>query len=176
MKKETFESMKRALEVLQAYGQKTFSTGKKVMRLQEAIRKIEAIDDKKIVDETLSHFRTNFSTLPKSIRGEAKKRFCAACYDSIIRKGKYYFINAADGSIKVNSVLTTIRKTDDEDLSIIIANFVDDDFSKYEAQKTEAEAKAETEAEAKAKNAIIEISDLEPEVAEAVAWMDAFAA
>lgn len=136
MKTEKFNAMKRENEVLNAYGKQTFANGKKQMKLNAAIDAIENTSDVDIVTFTLNHFRSSFNLLDKSIKGEAKKRFCAACYDAIKRNGIIYFFNV-DGTINANRVVNSIRSNDDKELAILVSNMISGEFERYEERKNE---------------------------------------
>lgn len=140
MKNEKLNSMRNEAEIIASFGVATFANGKKSMKLESALNKIQNTTDKDIVTAALNQFRPAFNVFDKAVRGEAKKRFCAVCYDVVRRNGVLYYLNSGDGSINANRVLTSIKKSDDADLAQLIANFNGGAFDAYQAQK-EAETR-----------------------------------
>ena len=129
MKQTQLDNMKKALEVLNVFAPRTNANAKKVVRLQSAIEKIEAWDEKGIVDAALKDVRPAFDVLPREVKGIAKKQFCNAVYDAIDNRGVLYFIDV-NGNCKLSACISAIRARDNEDLFKVLRNYMLQDAAK----------------------------------------------
>jgi len=142
MKTTQFENMKKAVEVLAAFGDaKSVTQVKKYMHLTSAIAKIEGTTQKQVVDKVLNTYKPLFNELPKDIKGAAKKAFCAAVYHVLSNNGTL-FVFDMNGNIIANRVLRSIKRSDNADLFTLLGNL----FSQAEAlEAAQQVAQAKTE-------------------------------
>lgn len=141
MKNETLNNMKKAAEILAAFGDKKNAAQlKKYMHLSSVINKIEATTQKQIVDDILNTYRPLFNELPKDVKGVAKKAFCAAVYQVLSNNGTLFMFDM-NGNIVANRVLRSIKRSDNADLFALLGNL----FSQAEALEA-AQAKAQAKA------------------------------
>lgn len=143
MKTTQFESMKRKAEVISVYAKQNAAAAKTLLKLQGAIDKIESTTERDIVSHTLDYVRTSFNSLPKELKRDAKLQFTAACYESIDRRGKLYFMDI-NGNIVVTRVISSISYKDNKDLFVILSNLLQD-AAKGNIEAAEAAEAAEAE-------------------------------
>lgn len=142
MKATQFENMKKAAEVLAAFGDaKSTSQVKKYMHISSVIMKIENTTQKTVVNSVLNAYRPLFNELPNDIKGLAKKAFCAACNEILSENGTL-FVFDMNGNIIANRVLRSIKKSQNADLFTLLGNL----FSQAAALE-EAQAKAQAKAD-----------------------------
>lgn len=142
MKTETFTNMKKAAEVLAAFGDaKSATQVKKYMHLSSVIAKVETATQKQVVDKVLNTYRPLFDELPKDIKGVAKKAFCAAVYNVLSNNGTL-FVFDMNGNVIPNRVLRSIKRSENADLFLLLGNL----FTQAEALEA-AQAKAQTKVE-----------------------------
>lgn len=142
MKTETLNNMKKAVEVLAAFGDKKSAAQlKKYMHLSSVVNTIENTTQKQIVDNVLNTYRPLFNELPKEIKGVAKKAFCAAVNEVLTINGTL-FVFDMNGNVISNRVLRSIKRSDNADLFTLLGNL----FSQAEALEA-AQAKAQAKSE-----------------------------
>lgn len=144
MKTETFNNIKKAAEVLAAFGDaKSAAQVKKYMHLSSVITKVETTTQKQVANQVLNTYRPLFNELPKDIKGTAKKAFYAAVYNVLSNNGTL-FVFDINGNVIPNRVLRFIKKNDNADLFTMLGNL----FSQaeaLEAAQQAAQAKAESD-------------------------------
>lgn len=154
MKTTQFENMKKAAEVLAAFGDnKSTAQVKRYMALEAAIVKIEGTTQKQVVTKVLDTYRSIFNELPKEVRGFAKKEFCAAISEVLSENGTL-FVFDMNGNIIPNRVLRSIKRADNADLFTLLGNL----FSQAEALEA-AQAQAQAQAEDDKLNAYLSAMD-----------------
>lgn len=160
MKTTQFESMKAKAEIIAVFAKQNAAAAKTLLKLQGAIEKIESTTESDIVSSALDYVRTSLNTLPKELKRDAKLQFTAACYESIDKRGKLYFMDV-NGNIAVTRVISSISYKDNKDLFVILSNLLQD------AAKGNIEAAEAAEAaEAEEQRNIAYLSVLEEEIAQ----------
>ena len=145
MKKTQLENMKKAAEVLAAFGNaKSASQIKKYMALESALTKIETTSQKQVVDAVLAAYKPVFKQLPKAVRGTAMKEFCAAVGEVLTANGTLFAFDMA-GNIVAKRVVARIGKKGNEELFTLLGNLFAS--AEFEAAQQRAEAKAAEERE-----------------------------
>ena len=151
MKKSQFENMKKAAEVLAAFGDaKNAAQVKKYMAIEAAIKKIEGTTQKEVVDAVLSTYKPVLKQLPKEIRGNAMKAFCAAVNEILSANGTLFVFDMC-GNIVSKRVVTRINKRGNEDLFTLLSNLFNSEeleAAQLKAQKEEEEERLEAYLEA----------------------------
>ena len=143
MKTHQFENMKKAAEILAAFGDgKSAAQVKKYMALETAITKIEGTTQKEVVDAVLSDYKPVLKQLPKEIRGHAMKAFCAAVNEVLSTNGTLFAFDMA-GNVVAKRVVTRINKRGNEDLFTLLGNLFA--CEELEAAQQKAQQKKEEE-------------------------------
>lgn len=151
MKNDTFINMKKAAEVLAAFGNSQSAAQlKKYMALTSAISKIEGATQKSIVDAVLKEYRPVLKQLPKEIRGHAMKAFCAAVSEVLSVNGTL-FVFDMNGNVVAKRAVQRISKHGNEDLFALLANLfasAELEASQERASQKKEEARVEAYLEA----------------------------
>lgn len=141
MKATQFENMKKAAEILAAFGDgKSAAQVKKYMALEAAITKIEGTTQKAVVDAVLKEYKTIFKQLPKEIRGLTMKAFCAAVNEVLSNNGTLFIFDIS-GNIVSRRAITKINKRGNEELFVLLCNLFESET--LEAAQKRAEEKSE---------------------------------
>lgn len=136
MKTTQLNNMKKAAEVLAAFGDNKSATQvKKYMALTAAIEKIENTTQKDVVDEVLLAYKPVLKQLPKAIRGNAMKAFCAAVNEVISIHGTLFVFDMA-GNIVHKRAVAKISKKGNEELFALLSNL----FACEELEKAQQKA------------------------------------
>ena len=150
MKKQQLNNMKKAAEVLSAFGNgKNAAQVKRYMALEAAIQKIEGTTQKAVVDAVLKEYKTVLKNLPKDIRGHAMKAFCAAVREVLTANGTLFVFDMA-GNVVAKRAVSLISKKGNEELFTLLGNL----FSSAEPEA--AQKKAENKKEAERMDAYLE--------------------
>ena len=150
MKKTQLENMKKAAEILAAFGDaKGVNQIKRYMALEASITKIENTSQKAVVDAVLKEYKPIFKQLPKEIRGHAMKAFCAAVNEVLSINGTLFVFDMC-GNIVSKRAVTKISKRGNEDLFVLLGNL----FASAELE--EAQKKAESKKEEERAEAYLE--------------------
>lgn len=145
MKTTQFENMKKAAEVLAAFGDnKSTSQIKRYMALEAAIAKIEGTTQKAVVDKVLNDYKPVLKQLPKEIRGHAMKAFCAAVNEILTINGTLFVFDMS-GNIVSKRVVAKISKRDNEDLFVLLGNLFECEALKEAQQRAEQKKNEERE-------------------------------
>ena len=124
MKKTQLDNMKKAAEVLAAFGNnKNTAQVKKYMALQAALAKIEGATQKSVVDAVLANYKPVLKQLPKEIRGHAMKAFCAAVNEVLSTNGTLFVFDMA-GNIVAKRAVLKITKKGNEELFTLLSNLI----------------------------------------------------
>ena len=143
MKATQFENMKKAAEILAAFGDgKNAAQVKKYMALETAIAKIENATQKSVIDAVLKEYKPILKTLPKEVRGNAMKAFCAAVNEVLSNNGTLFMFDMC-GNIVAKRAVTKISKRGNEELFVLLGNLFECDA--LEASQKKAESKKEEE-------------------------------
>lgn len=157
MKTTQFESMKSKAEVFAVFAKQNASAAKTLLKLQGAIDKIESTTERDIVSYALDYVRTSFNSLPKDLKRDAKLQFTAACYESIDKRGKLYFMDI-NGNVSINRVISSISYKYNKDLFVLLSNLLQD---AAKGNIEAAEAAEAAEAEEQRNNAYLSVLDEE---------------
>ena len=143
MKTSQLENMKKAAEVLAAFGDgKSTAQLKKYMALESAINKIESTTQKDVVDAVLATYKPVLKQLPKEIRGHAMKAFCASVNEVLSFNGTLFAFDMA-GNIVAKRIVTLMPKRGNEELFILLSNLIATE--ELEAAQQRAQQKKDNE-------------------------------
>lgn len=151
MKATQFENMKKAVEVLAAFGDaKSVNQIKRYMALEASITKIENTSQKAVVDAVLKEYKPIFKQLPKEIRGHAMKAFCAAVNEVLSTDGTLFVFDMC-GNVVAKRALTKINKRGNEELFVLLSNLFESEAleavqKRVEEKREEARMEAYLEA------------------------------
>lgn len=153
MKTTQLENMKKAAEVLAAFGDsQSVPQLKKYMALTTAITKIESATQKSIVDAVLKEYKPVFKTLPKEIRGHAMKAFCAAVNEVLTLNGTLFLFDMC-GNVVAKRAVQRIRKYGNEELFVLLSNlFSSAELEAAQLRATQKKEEARMEAYLEAMN------------------------
>ena len=158
MKIEKFNQIKKAAEVNAAFAPATTGNVKKQVNYEAIIKRIESLTTESVTNQVLDYYRPIFGLLPRNIKGAAKKAFCDAIRNSMTYQDGFLFAVDDNGNVIPKRVLAKVTKKGNEDLFKLLSNLL-----------TSPTATATNEATATAE--AVNIDDLDPVTAEAVAWM-----
>ena len=158
MKIEKFNQIKKAAEVNAAFAPATTGNVKKQVNYEAIIKRIESLTTESVTNQVLDYYRPIFGLLPRNIKGAAKKAFCDAIRDAMTYQDGFLFAVDDNGNVIPKRVLAKVTKKGNEDLFRLLSNLL-----------TSPTATATNEATATAE--AVNIDDLDPVTAEAVAWM-----
>lgn len=149
MKKTQLENMKKAAEVLAAFGDnKSTAQLKKYMALEAAIAKIEGATQKKIVDKVLADYKPVLKQLPKEVRGATMKAFCAAVNEVLTINGTLFVFDMC-GNVVAKRAVQRISKHGNEELFALLANlFASAELEAAQERAAQKEARMEAYLEA----------------------------
>ena len=137
MKATQLENMKKAVEVLAAFGDgKSTAQIKRFMALEAAITKIESTTQKSVVDSVLATYKPVLKQLPKEIRGHVMKSFCAAVNEVLSINGTLFMFDMC-GNIVSKRAVSKITKRGNEELFVLLSNLFECDA--LEAAQAKAE-------------------------------------
>ena len=159
MKTERFHQIKKVAEVNAAFAPATTGNIKKQINYEAVIKRIESLTTEKVTNLVLDYYRPIFGILPRNIKGAAKKAFCDAIRNAMTYQDGFLFAVDDNGNIVPKRVLAKVTKKGNEDLFRLLSNLL----TMPTATATTNEATATAEA--------VNLEDLDPVTAEAVAWM-----
>lgn len=158
MKKERFNQIKKAADVNAAFAPATVGNVKKQVNYEAVIKRIESLTTESVTNQVLDYYRPIFGLLPRNIKGAAKKAFCDAIRDAMTYQDGFLFAVDDNGNVIPKRVLAKVTKKGNEDLFRLLSNLL-----------TSPTATATNEAATT--NEAVNLDDLDPVTAEAVAWM-----
>lgn len=158
MKAERFNQIKKAADVNAAFAPATTGNIKKQVNFEAVIKRIESLTTESVTNLVLDYYRPIFGILPRNIKGAAKKAFCDAIRNAMTYQDGFLFAVDDNGNIVPKRLLAKVTKKGNEDLFRLLSNLL-----------TSPAATATNEAAATAE--AVNIYDLDPVTAEAVAWM-----
>ena len=158
MKTEKFNQIKKAAEVNAAFAPATTGNVKKQVNYEAIIKRIESLTTESVTNQVLDYYRPIFGLLPRNIKGAAKKAFCDAIRNAMTYQDGFLFAVDDNGNVVPKRVLAKVTKKGNEDLFRLLSNLL-----------TSPTATATNEATATAE--AVNIDNLDPVTAEAVAWM-----
>lgn len=158
MKAERLHQIKKAAEVNAAFAPATVGNVKKQVNYEAVIKRIDSLTTESVTNKVLDYYRPIFGSLPRNIRGAAKKAFCDAIRLAMSYQDDFLFAVDDNGNVIPKRVLAKVTKKGNEDLFKLLSNLL-----------TSPTATATNEATATAE--AVSIDDLDPVTAEAVAWM-----
>lgn len=158
MNTERFNQIKKAAEVNAAFATATTGNIKKQVNFEAVIKRIESLTTESVTNLVLDYYRPIFGLLPRNIKGITKKAFCDAIRNAMTYQDGFLFAVDDNGNVIPKRVLAKVTKKGNEDLFRLLSNLL-----------TSPTATATNEATATAE--AVNIDDLDPVTAEAVAWM-----
>lgn len=153
MKKTQLENMKKAAEILAAFGDnKSVPQLKRYMALTAAVAKIENATQKSVVDAVLREYKPALKQLPKEIRGHAMKAFCAAVGEVLANNGTLFVFDMC-GNVVAKRAVQRIRKHDNEELFVLLGNlFASEELESAQLRAVQKKEEARMEAYLEAMN------------------------
>lgn len=153
MRQETFNQLKKASEILAAFGESNSTTQiKKYAKLTCVINKIESVNQESVINQVLAFYRGIFAEIPKDIRGIAKREFCNSIRKVFAQNGTL-FVFDNNGNICAPRAVAKLKKSDNVELFQLLGNL----FANSEAVENNIEAIEAKEAK-EAKELISDIS------------------